>query len=93
MFWGLPVMVSTKPSVDEEKAGEGVGHCVAHTEVHHHAGEDEHDGVVHDRGGRGEPSKEVGEVWRQWPAGHNRTKPESCWLTRTGGGPGPGQGV
>ena len=33
-----------------EEAGEGVGHRVAHTEVHYHAGEDDHDGVVHDRG-------------------------------------------
>ena len=93
MVWGLPVMVSTEPSGNGEEAGEGVGHCVAHAEVHHHAGEDEHNRVVHDHGGSGEPSKEVGEVWRQRPAGHNHTKPKSCWLTRTGGGPGPAWSV
>ena len=59
IVWGLPVMVSTGPSGDGEEAGEGVGHCVAHTEVHHHAREDEHDGVVHGRGGGEEPGKEV----------------------------------
>ena len=52
-------MVSTKPGGNGEEVGEGVGHLVAHTEVHHHAGEDDHNGVVHDRGGSREPGKEV----------------------------------